>query len=100
MELKKRVYNKLKGVPKGKVITYKEIARAVNSKAYRFVGMCMKHNKDPKNIPCYKVVKSNGEIGNYSAPGGINKKISLLKLDGIRVTNKRVNLKRYGYKFT
>ncbi len=101
MNLKNKIYNKLKQVPKGKVITYKELAKAVNSKskAYRYVGMCMAQNKDTKHIPCYKVVKSNGQIGEYSGNGGMSGKIKLLKKDGIKVVNGRVDLKQYGWKF-
>lgn len=64
-ELKEQIYRKLKRVSKGKVITYKELARSVNSRAYRYVGTCMKQNEYPKEIPCYKVVKSDGKIGNF-----------------------------------
>jgi len=90
-----KIYEKLKKVPSGKVITYKELARAVNSKAYRAVGTCMKNNEDPVGIPCYKVVKSSGEVGNYSAKGGTDKKIKLLRKDGIIVKDNKVDLKKY-----
>ena len=93
-----RIYEKLKKVPNGKVITYKELAKAVNSNAYRAVGNAMKSNKDPINIPCYKVVCSNGFVGNYSG-GGIKKKIELLKKDGIVVKNNKINLNKYLFKF-
>ena len=98
MNLKDKIYSKLKQVPKGKVITYKDLAKAVNSKAYRFVGSCMAKNSEPAKIPCYKVVCSDGRIGNYSAKGGIKKKIQLLKKDGIIVKNGKVDLKKYGWK--
>jgi len=97
--LKEKIYKNLKKVPKGKVITYKELAKSCGSKAYRFVGTCMKENKNPKEIPCYKVVRSDGKIGNYSSSGGINGKINLLEKDGIKVSNGRVDLKRYGWRF-
>ena len=97
--LKQKVYEKLKQVPRGKVTTYKALAEAVNSKAYRFVGSCMKNNSDPKSIPCYKVINSDGKIGNYSGAGGIKKKIQLLKKDGIEITGGKVDLKKVGHKF-
>src|SRR3989344_6789698 len=99
MNLKNKIYQKLKQVPRGKVITYKELAKAVNSSAYRHVGRCMAENKDTKHIPCYKVVKSNGEIGEYSARGGRKTKIKLLKKDGIKVVNEKVDLKKCGWRF-
>lgn len=97
--LKNKIYEKLKQVPRGKVITYKELARACNSKAYRFVGICMSDNKDTKHIPCYRVVKSNGEIGEYSAKGGRKTKVKLLKRDGINIVNGKVDLNKYGFRF-
>ena len=99
MNLKNKIYKKLKQVPRGKVITYKELAKAVSSKAYRFVGMCMAQNTDMKHIPCYKVVNSNGMVGAYSGAGRIKTKIKLLKKDGIEVVNGKVNLKKYEWKF-
>lgn len=90
-----RIYEKLKKVPKGKVITYKELAGG--SRAYRAVGRAMKENKDIINIPCFKVVKSSGEVGNYSR--GVREKIRKLKDDGVVVVNGRVDLEKYGYSF-
>lgn len=96
--LKQKIYEKLKQIPKSNVITYKELANACNSKAYRAVGSFMKHNKDLKNIPCYKVVKSNGDVGNYSGKGGVKQKIKLLENDGIKVINGKVDLNEYSWK--
>jgi len=97
MNLKNKIYQKLKQIPKGKVVTYKNLAIAVNSKAYRYVGRCMVENKDTKHIPCYKVIKSNGMVGNYSGTGGVKGKIKLLKRDGIKIVNKKIYLKEYGW---
>ena len=97
-ELKLNIYNNLKKVPRGKVVTYKNLAESVNSKANRYVGYCMKTNTSLKIIPCYKVVKSNGEIGNYSAQGGVKKKIELLRKDGINVIGNKIDLDKYGFK--
>lgn len=98
-ELQLKIYNKLKQVPKGKVITYKELAKSINTNASRFVGTCMKNNLDPVSIPCYKVVLSNGKVGNYSSKGGIKSKIRKLGKDGVEIINGKVDLRRFGYKF-
>ncbi len=90
----KKCYSILRRIPKGKVTTYKDIANALKSKTYRAVGRAMKKNHN-KNIPCYKVIKSNGEIGGFNK--GIKKKIRLLKKDGIVVKMGRVDLKRFGW---
>ena len=94
-----KVYAALKKVPKGKVTTYKELAKAVRSRAYRAVGTAMKTNKDLAHIHCYRVVRNDGSIGEYSAPGGTARKAALLKADGIEITNGRIDLQRYRYRF-
>jgi len=96
----KLCYELLKKIPKGKVTTYKEIARALGTKGYRAVGQILKKNTNPNEIPCFKVVRSDGNIGGYC--GSMNKteeKINKLKLDGIIVNNGKIDLNRYMYKF-
>lgn len=96
---KEKIYSKLKQVPKGKVVTYKELAKAVDSRAYRFVGQCMKRNPNPERVPCYKVVRSDGSIGEYSGNGGVKGKIRLLEGDGVIISNGKVDLSRFGWRF-
>ena len=68
----------VKGIPKGKTMTYKEVARRAQSPmAYRAVGSIMAKNYDPK-IPCHRVIKSDGSLGNYNR-GGVAKKLALLR---------------------
>ena len=62
---RQRVYEIVKNIPKGKTMTYKQIGEKINSKAYRAIGQALKNNPDPQNIPCHRVIKSNGEIGGY-----------------------------------
>ena len=93
------IYNNLKKVPKGKVITYKGLAKSVNTNASRFVGSCMKNNLDLITIPCYKVVLSSGQVGNYSSSGVTKLKVRKLKADGIVIKNGKVDLSRFGYFF-
>ena len=58
-------YDLLKKVPKGKVTTYKDLAKALKTKAYRAVGNAMNKNPYPGSrkgqVPCHRVIKSNGE---------------------------------------
>lgn len=94
-----KVYSLLKRVPKGKVTTYLELGRA--SKIHpRAVGTLMKNNRDPVNIPCYRVVRSDGSLGGYSAKGGIKTKTKLLRRDGIEMRKGRVNLKKHLHTFS
>jgi len=91
-----KCYNLLKKVPKGKVTTYKKIAKALNSDGYRAVGNAM--NKNPyKEVPCHRVVKSNCEVGGFAS--GTKNKIRLLKKEGIEIKKVRVDLNKYLYKF-
>ncbi len=81
-------YELLCKVPCGKITTYKAIADALNSKAYRAVGRAMNKNKNPIIVPCHRVVNSNGEVGQYAF--GIEKKIILLEKEGVKIKNGRV----------
>ncbi len=80
----------LRQIPKGKVTTYKAIAEALGTKAYRAVGSAMRCNREPDKYPCFKVVKSDGSVGEYSAAGGVAGKIKRLKKEGIAVKKGKV----------
>lgn len=99
-EFRNRVYKIIKKIPRGEVMTYKQVAEKTGCpRAWRAVGNILNKNKD-KNIPCHRVIKSNDKIGGYK--NGERKKISLLKKEGFdiiinsaRVTNfKNSKLKR------
>ena len=88
----------LKKIPKGKVATYKEMARVCGTSP-RAIGRVMAGNTDPVNFPCYKVVSSEGKLCGYSAAGGLKAKQKLLERDGVTFTqNGRVD-KRHFYTF-
>jgi len=82
------VYSRLGEVPFGKVTTYKRLAMAVKTKAYRSVGNAMRSNKDLTNIKCFKVVKSDGSLGGYAL--GAREKIRRLKAEGIEVKDGKI----------
>ena len=81
-------YELLKQIPKGKVVTYGDIAHVLNSKAYQAVGNAMAANPNPIIVPCHRVVKSNGKVGNYAL--GMDRKIELLRREGVKVEDSRV----------
>ena len=91
-----RCYAVLRRVPKGKVTTYREIARALNSKAYRAVGNAMNKNPHAPAVPCHRVISSDGRIGGFAS--GTKNKIRMLKADGIEIKNNRIDLEKYFYK--
>ena len=78
-----RVYGILKTVPAGYVTTYKDIAKALGCRAYRAVGNALRLNRNAPEIPCHRVVNSDGSIGGYSAGGGRVKKKKLLQDEGV-----------------
>ncbi len=96
-----RCYALLKRVPKGKITTYKILAETLNTKAYRAVGMAMKSNPFPIRIPCHRVICSNGFIGSYTSKNkkDIQKKIALLKAEGVKIKNDKIDLDKYLHKF-
>lgn len=94
----KKCHELLKRIPEGKVTTYKEMARALGTNAWRAVGTAMAKNRDLITTPCHRVVRSNGEVGQYAL--GSNKKSELLVNEGVPVTNGKVkNLDLYFFKF-
>lgn len=88
-DLDRRVYKKLLKVPKGKVTTYSELAKAVGLKnGQRAIGQIMNKNPYPVIIPCHRVVKSDGKIGGYFY--GQNVKTKMLSEEGIQIENGKV----------
>ena len=72
-----KVRDVVRKIPKGKTMTYKEVAaKAGNTKAARAVGAIMRMNYDPE-IPCHRVVRSDGTPGGYNR-GGSTRKLALL----------------------
>ncbi|HEY4509610.1 MAG TPA: MGMT family protein [Candidatus Paceibacterota bacterium] len=91
----------LRKIPKGKVVTYKEMARVCHTSP-RAIGRIMAKNADPVGYPCYKVVSSKGELCGYSATGGppagetsLKAKRRLLEKEGIIFINSRVPVKYF-----
>lgn len=83
-----RCYQLLIQVPKGRVTTYQAIAHAMGCKGYRAVGHAMNQNPNAPQVPCHRVVKSNGCLGGYAF--GEQAKIDLLKSEGVEVEQGRV----------
>ena len=67
-------------IPEGETRTYKQVAEMAGYPgAARAVGSVMRINPLAPVIPCHRVIRSDGNIGNYSAPGGRKKKIKMLR---------------------
>lgn len=83
-DFQKSVWLEIAKIPKGKVITYKDIAIAIDKpKASRAVANAVGDNPFPIIVPCHRVVRSDGKLGGYSGEGGAVTKRRLLKEEGI-----------------
>ena len=81
-----KVWNFFKKIPKGTVKTYSEVAKAIGKPlAVRAVANAIAKNPYPIQIPCHRVIRSDGSLGGYSGVGGVKKKKNLLKKEGIIV---------------
>src|SRR5262249_25697069 len=75
-----KVHDNARKIPKGKTMTYKEVAtKAGNPKAARAVGAVMRTNY-LEDVPCHRVVKSDGSFGSYNR-GGTLRKQAILKAE-------------------
>ncbi len=99
MNLDKKIYKKLLEVPKGKITTYGELAKAVGLKnGQRAVGKIMNKNPYPVIIPCHRVVKSDGKVGGYAY--GEEIKSDMLTREGIVIKNGKIlDLENIIYRF-
>ena len=81
-----KVWNYLKKIPRGRVKTYSQVAKAIGRpSAVRAVANAVGKNPYPPKIPCHRVIKSDGHLGGYSGKGGIKTKKLLLKREGIKL---------------
>jgi methylated-DNA-[protein]-cysteine S-methyltransferase len=77
------VWQEIKKIPKGQTKTYKDIALALKKpKSSRAVANACGKNPLLIEIPCHRVIRSDGKLGGYSGKGGINQKRKLLKEEG------------------
>jgi O-6-methylguanine DNA methyltransferase len=92
VSFREKVLDVVRVIKEGKVMTYKSVAeKAGNKNASRAVGNFMKANYD-KTVPCHRVVRSDGVVGDYNR-GGKTKKISILKKEGVKFSGEKVILK-------
>ena len=81
MNFTQKVLKIVSQIPKGSVLTYKEVARrAHRPNAYRAVGNILNKNYNPQ-IPCHRVIRMDGGAGGYNR--GINVKVTSLKKEGV-----------------
>lgn len=89
VHFKERVLRVVSSIPKGKTMSYGEVAFAAGYPgAARAVGTLMAHNHDPK-VPCHRVIRSDGRVGEYNG-GGESAKRARLVNEGVPMKGNRV----------
>lgn len=97
--LSEKVYEYLLMIPKGKVVTYKQVAEHIGNKGLaRVVGNILHKNPDGDKYPCYKVLNSKGELAEAFVFGGKNAQKNRLENDGITVIDGKVDLNIFQWK--
>ena len=95
-------------VPKEKVTTYGDLAKELSRRdskwspnASRAVGTTMKNNPCGPQIPCHRVIKSDGTVGNFRGgeKGAVEEKIAMLRDEGVSVLDGKIDLEKYRHKF-
>ena len=85
-EFRQRCWQQLRSVKAGDIVSYVELATlAGNPKASRAAGTAMATNTVAPFVPCHRVLRKDGKIGNYSATGGSETKATLLAHEGLDV---------------
>jgi O-6-methylguanine DNA methyltransferase len=98
MSFDERVWELTRKIPRGRVSTYREIAMALgNPGAVRAVGNALNRNPDMKKTPCYRVIRSDGRIGGFAK--GSREKERLLRAEGIGISNGKVKLTSFLFRF-
>ena len=103
MNFDEKVWNLMKRIPKGKVTTYGQIAKKLDTRAYRAVGNACRKNPYAPKVPCHRVVRSDGTVGGFggrTSGANINRKIRMLRRENVKVENGRVrNFEKVLFKF-
>eukprot|EP00879_Flechtneria_rotunda_P001805 GHRR01001969.1.p1 GENE.GHRR01001969.1~~GHRR01001969.1.p1 ORF type:complete len:144 (+),score=30.50 GHRR01001969.1:247-678(+) len=94
-----RVYQMCKAIPAGKVSTYGEMAKALNSSA-RAIGQAMRRNPYAPVVPCHRVVAANMNLGGFSGSWGVGcanvqRKKAMLENEGVKFNEHKVSSPRF-----
>ena len=83
-DFQKKVWSEIKKIPKGEIITYKQLAIKIGRpNAYRAVANACAKNPLSISIPCHRVIRSDGKMGGYFGDKGTKRKKKLLEREGV-----------------
>ena len=89
--LNDKVYEFVKSIPRGKVVTYGQIALYLGNRNFaKAVGNILHNNPDSEHIPCHRVVNAQGKLAQSYAFGGIEVQRRLLESEGVVFKNDQV----------
>lgn len=90
MSFNQKVWALTARIPAGSVATYGDIAKALGTQGFRAVGNALNRNPYAPQVPCHRVVGSNGALTGFA--GGIEKKKQLLAGEGVKIINGKADL--------
>tara|TARA_B000000460_G_scaffold130245_1_gene91653 strand:+ start:432 stop:881 length:450 start_codon:yes stop_codon:yes gene_type:complete len=79
-QIQKKIWNELKKIKVGNTTTYGKIAKKYKLSP-RHVGKICAQNKLVLLVPCHRVIKTDGGLGGFTSPGGINLKKKILRFE-------------------
>jgi len=88
------VYRVVRKIPKGRVVTYGQVARMIGTKNARRVGQALHANRNPE-VPCHRVVFANGSLAPGYAFGGLAEQKKRLAAEGVGFVGEKVDMDRF-----
>lgn len=99
MSIKEEIFQIVGDIPKGKIMTYGQIAHVLSLKDVRIVGWMLHQNKS-KEVPCHRVIRSDGTVASGYAFGGANEQRLLLEKDGVEFSEEGIaDLSKYQFEY-
>jgi len=93
MNFDEKVWKLMERIPKGRVTTYGEIAKKLDTKAYRAVGNACRKNPYAPRVPCHRVVRSDGTIGGFggkTSGKSVEEKTRMLRNENVEVKDGKI----------
>jgi O-6-methylguanine DNA methyltransferase len=92
MSFQQKVWAITAQIPRGRVMTYGDVARRLNTTGFRAVGGALHRNPYAPQVPCHRVVGSDGRLTGFAH--GLPKKRQMLEAEGVQFSGQRVDLRR------